>query len=506
MPRSPWGRGTIADRPRHFTDLTSMTFPHPPPSAPAPPQKHFRTIALVVASALLMEQLDATVLVTALPTMARDLKTSAPDMSTALTSYLLTLAIFIPASGWIADRFGGKRVFLAAMAVFILGSMLCGFAGTLPVLTATRALQGLGGAMMIPVSRLLVLRSVRRQDMVAAMSWLLLPALLGPILGPPLGALIMSWLNWRWIFFINLPVSLAGVVLVLIFIDDVREPRPQPFDVKGFVLSGIGLGCLFLGLEGAGRGDPVMALIPLFATGGAATVLYIIHARRDANAILDLSLLKIPTFRLSLIGGSLTRITQGAQPFLLALMLQIGFGLTPLQSGSIMMAPALGSLSMKVLAPRILRLFGFRDCLIIGGVLASASYAVCGLFRPDWPAPAMAAALLFAGACMSFQFSAYNTIAFDGVARAKAGAAMAFYTTFQQLLLSGGVCAAASTLGGAMVLRGHKTAALDDFSIAFFIVTAVSLSATFWNWRFARDAGDSISGHRTRTALAESPD
>jgi MFS family permease len=306
----------------------------------------------------------------------------------------------------------------------------------------------------------------------------------------------MSWLGWRWIFYINLPISLVGVTLVSIFIDDIKEPRPEPFDVKGFVLSGIGLGCLFLGFEGVGRGDAALSLVPLFCAGSASALLYLLHARRHAAPILDVTLLTIPTFRLSVIGGSLTRITQGAQPFLLALMLQIGFGLSPLHSGLIMVAPALGSLSMKALAPRILRLFGFRDSLIVGGVLASGFYALCGLFRPAWPGPVMALVLVLAGSCMSFQFSAYNTVAFDRIDRARAGAAMAFYTTFQQLMLSAGVCVAASALGGATALRGQRVADLTDFSIVFFLVTAVSMSATIWNLRFARDAGEAISGHK----------
>jgi EmrB/QacA subfamily drug resistance transporter len=460
------------------------------------PGRHFRTIALVIASALFMEQLDATVLVTALPTMAHDLGASAPAMSSALTAYLLTLAIFIPASGWIADRFGGKRIFLAAMAMFIVGSMLCGLAPNLAVLTLTRAIQGLGGAMMIPVSRLVLLRSVKREEMVSAMSWLLLPALLGPILGPPVGALIMGWLGWRWIFYINVPISVIGAVLISIFIDDVREPRPKPFDVLGFCLSGVGLGGLFLALEGVGHGETWIKFTPLFVVGLAATGLYIAHARRHPHAILDLTLLRIPTFRLALIGGSLTRITQGAQPFLLALMLQMGFGLSPLKSGLTMVATAVGALSMKALAPKILRRFGFRDGLIIGGVLAGAVYAMCGLFRPTWPEAALLAVLAVGGACMSFQFSAYNTIAFDGVERARSGAAMGFHTTFQQFMLSVGVCTGASTLAGAMALRGHARPALSDFSIAYFVVTLISLSATIWNWRFDPTAGQTISGHR----------
>jgi MFS family permease len=350
--------------------------------------------------------------------------------------------------------------------------------------------------MMIPVSRLVLLRSVRREEMVSAMSWLLLPALLGPILGPPLGALIMGWFGWRWIFFINVPISLLGAALITIYIADVREPRPKPFDIPGFLLSGTGLACLFLGFESVGRGDPMVKAAPLFAVGLIAAAVYILYARGKPEAILDLTLLKIPTFRLSLIAGSLTRITQGAQPFLLALMLQIGFGLSPIRSGLTTIASAVGALSMKALAPRLLKRFGFRDSLVVGGVLAAAIYALCGLFRPAWPEIGLLLVLFCAGACMSFQFAGYNTIAFDGVDRSRSGPAMGFHTTFQQLMLSVGVCTAASTLSAAMAVRKHLKPDLADFSLTFFVVTAISLLATIWNLKFAPDAGDAISGRR----------
>ena len=479
---------------------------------PAPVSKplDFRFIALIVASAMFMEQLDATILATALPTMARDFGVAAPSMSIALTSYLLSLAIFIPASGKVADRFGARTVFAAAIVTFMLGSILCAQAPTLPLFVAARAFQGLGGAMMMPVGRLVLLRSVERKDLVSAMSWLLVPAMIGPIVGPPVGGFIVTYLDWRWIFYINIPIGVLGVVLVTAFIENTRGEAESAFDLSGMVLSGVALGCLFFGFELASHPGLMIEVFGLLGTGALFGVLYIRHARRTADPILDLSLMRLPSFGTSVIAGSLTRITQGAQPFLLPLMLQLDFGLTAAQSGTIVIATAVGSMSMKAFAARILRRFGFRNSLIVNGVLASAGYALCAAFRPGWPTPVIFGVLVVCGFFMSFQFTAYNTVAFDAVPSSRMSSATSFYTTFQQLMLSVGICVAALALQGSMVLRGHPHPALNDFSVAFLVVTLISLGATIWNTRFGRQAGAEISGHRIRkknaTALGEAYD
>jgi EmrB/QacA subfamily drug resistance transporter len=455
---------------------------------------NYRIVALIIASALFMEFLDATVLATALPTMARDFGVRAPEMSVALTSYLLALAIFIPVSSTLADRFGSRTVFRTAILLFMAGSLVCSQARTLELIVAARFLQGIGGAMMIPVGRLVLLKSVAKQDMVNAMSWLLMPAMIGPILGPPLGGFIVTYLDWRWIFYINLPIGAVGVFLVGRFITDIRETNPAPFDPLGFALSGVSLGCLLFGFEMASRAGEGRLAATLIGIGAGAGALYIRHARRRANAILDLSLLGDRSFRLSMIGGSLTRITQGAQPFLLPLMMQLGFGLSAAQSGMITVAVAIGSLSMKGLAPRILRRFGFRDTLVVNGLLATAGYALCGLFRPDWPLPAIFAVLGLCGFFMSFQFTAYNTIAYDSIDKRRMSAATSFYSTFQQLTLSLGICMAAGALHLSMQAAGHDRPAFEDFTIAFLAVTAISALATIWNLRFAPDAGEELRG------------
>ncbi len=462
---------------------------------PVQSSSNYRLIALIIASALFMEFVDATVLATALPTMARDFGVRAPEMSVALTAYLLALAIFIPASGSLADRFGSRTIFRFAILLFMLGSFACGQSRTLEMIVLSRFVQGIGGAMMIPVGRLVLLRSVAKQDLVNAMSWLLVPALIGPIIGPPLGGLIVTFLDWRWIFYINLPVGMLGFWLVGRFITDIREEATGPFDMRGFLLSGLSLGCLLFGFEMVSRPGEGAIAATLIAVGVIAGGFYIRHARGREGAILDLTLMRDPTFRLSVIAGSLTRITQGAQPFLLPLMMQLGFGFSAARSGTITVATAIGSLAMKGVAQRILRRFGFRRAMIWNGAIATVGYATCGLFRPDWPAWAMFGVLCLSGFFMSFQFTAYNTIAYDGVDKQHMSSATAFYSTFQQLMLSLGICLAAIALHLAMLANGHARPSLADFSIAFWVVTAISLSATIWNLRFAADAGAEISGH-----------
>jgi EmrB/QacA subfamily drug resistance transporter len=458
----------------------------------------FRTVALIIACALFMEQMDATVLATALPTMARDFGVGVTRVSSALTSYLLALAIFIPASGRLADRFGSKTIFGLAIVLFLLGSVLCAQATSLTFLIAARFLQGAGGAMMVPVGRLVLLRSVAKENMIQAMSWMLVPALAGPIVGPPLGGFIVAYLNWRWIFYLNLPVGALGLMLVARYIVQVRGERPAPMDYMGFLLSGVSLGCLLFGLETSIRSDELYQAAGLILLGLVAGGLYVAHARRRAEPILDLSLMQIPTFRLSVIAGSLTRITQGAQPFLLPLLFQVGFGMNAAQSGLLVISTAVGSFAMKWLAPHILRRFGFRRALIVNGLIGTVGYAACGFFRPDWPVAAIFAVLVCCGFFMSFQFTAYNTIAYDEVPPERMSAATSFYATFQQLMLSFGVCAGAGVLHLGM-LAGHRaTPGFDDFTLAFLAVTVVSVSAVIWNMQFSKRAGHELSGAAAR--------
>ena len=468
---------------------------------------NFRVIAMIVASAMLMENVDATVLATALPTMARDFGVDAPAMSIALTSYLLSLAIFIPASGRMADSFGSRTVFRSAIAVFVIGSILCAFAPTLPFLVLARLLQGIGGAMMMPVGRLVLMRSVDRKDMVSAMSWLLVPALIGPIVGPPLGGFIVTYLDWRWIFYINVPIGIIGMIFVSIYIDEVKGKAAGPFDTIGFILSGISLGSLLFGFELSSHEGQASFAIFLIAIGLLFGIAYLRHARKHPSPIMDFSLMKVPSFGTSVIAGSLTRITQGAQPFLLPLLFQIGFGLSAAAAGQIVISTALGALFMKPLARAVFRRAGFRRSLVINGILGTIGYGLCAAFRPDWPMWLIFIALVLSAFFMSFQFTAYNTIAYDKIDQDRMSSATSFYTTFQQLMLSLGICIGALALHGSMAFNGVETPELGDFSIAFIVVAIISMTATIWNLRFSPTAGEEISGYRgkqTKGAAAKS--
>jgi EmrB/QacA subfamily drug resistance transporter len=459
----------------------------------------FRTVALIIASALFMEQLDGTILATALPSMAVSFGVSALQMSVALTSYMLTLAVFIPASGAVADRLGSRTVFCAAIVLFTLGSMLCGQAETLSWLVGARLLQGMGGAMMVPVGRLVLLRTVSKADMVSAMSWLLVPALIGPVLGPPLGGMLVTLLSWRWIFYVNVPIGIIGLLLALRFVPNVRDPSRPRFDFSGFILSGIALSCLVFGFEMAGRGlaSPWQSLA-LLGGGTVAGALYIMHARRIPNAILDLNLMKMPTFRLSVIAGSLTRIGAGSMPFLLPLMMQLGFGMSAAHSGLVTFVSAAGAVLMKATAKPVLQRFGFRSVLVWNGLIATVFIGLCAAFRTDWPLSVIYAVLALGGFFQSLQFTAYNTVAYAEVPTTSLSSATSFYTTFQQLMLSLGICVAAATLHASVSLHHREHALLGDFNVAFLVVTLISLIAVPVCARLEHNAGVEMSGHRQR--------
>lgn len=468
-----------------------------------PPAKpNFRTIALIVAAAMFMEQLDGTVLATALPSMARELGVAAPSLSIALTSYLISLAIFIPVSGRIADRFGARTVFRNAIIVFLVGSVACAWADAVWFLVLARFVQGIGGAMMLPVGRLVLNRSVSKRDLIAATSWVLVPAIIGPMLGPPLGGFIVTYLNWRWIFYVNIPIGLLGIVLVSLYIDDLRGDVPEKTDYRGIVLSSLSLALLLFGFELVSHDGALSLALGLLAVGVVLGGLYIRHARRVADPILDISLMRVPTYGISVIAGAITRVTQGAHPYLLPLMMQLGFGFSAAKSGLLVLATALGSFIAKPIAPPLLRRFGFRNTLAVNGVFASLGYALCGCFRPGWPLPVMFVVMAISGFFMSLQFSGYNTVAYDEISPARMGSATSFYTTFQQLMLSIGICAGAAGLQGAMMVNGHAAPRFIDFTIAFWVVAAISLSATIWNLRFAPDAGHEMSGHTPRSWTA----
>jgi EmrB/QacA subfamily drug resistance transporter len=463
-----------------------------------------RLIPYVVACALFMENLDSTVLATALPEIARSLGESPLHLNLAITSYLLSLAIFIPVSGWIADRFGARRIFCSAIVVFTLGSISCGFAQSFWGLVASRVLQGVGGAMMVPVGRLVLLRSVDKAELVGALALVTIPALIGPIIGPPLGGFITTYLSWRWIFWINIPIGVAGITLALLLFEPVREDHVPPFDWRGFALAGAGLAGLMMGFETIGRGLlPGPAVGGLVVAGAAAVTLYVVHARRHAHPVLDLSLLRLATFRAAILGGFVFRVGIGAIPFLLPLMLQLGFGMNPLQSGLLTFAAAVGALTMKMTARRILRRFGFRNVLVVNAFVSAVSLAACALFDAATPGPVILVVLLLGGFFRSLEFTSINALVYSDVPRQRMSRATSFASVGQQLSLSLGVGLGALILHVVVALRGAEGAAAQDFAPAFVLVAAISATAALIFWRLPADAGAEVSG-RAPAAPSES--
>ena len=448
-------------------------------------------VPLIVACALFMQNLDSTVLSTALPAIADGLHEPPLRLHLALTSYLLSLAVFLPLSGWMADKFGARTVFCAAIVLFTGASAACGFAQSLAGLIAARVAQGIGGAMMVPVGRLILLRSVPKSELVGAMAWLGMPALIGPVVGPPVGGFLTTYASWRWIFWINIPIGALGILLALLFIEDVRD-EIGPFDGVGFLLSGIGLAATLFGLEAAtSEVLSLRASLIGIAVGVAAFALYVPHARRVRAPILDLGLLRIPTFQVSVVGGGLFRLGVGALPFLLPLMLQAGFGYTAFQSGLVTFASAAGAMGMKAVAPRLLRAFGFRAVLTWNAAIGAAFIAACALFRPATPYVVMVSVLFVGGVFRSLQFTALNTIAFADIPAKRMSQATSFSSMAQQLALSLGVSLAAVILHHG---RGHAALSPGDFALAFSIVGAVSATSALFNWRLAPDAGAELAG------------
>jgi EmrB/QacA subfamily drug resistance transporter len=452
--------------------------------------------ALIIATALFMENMDGTVLATSLPAIAADLHEDPIVLKLALTSYMLTLAVFIPASGWVADKLGARTVFCSAIVVFTLGSVLCGASSTLAELIGARVFQGLGGAMMVPVGRLVLLRSIPKSEMVDSLAYLTVPALIGPVVGPPLGGFITTYFHWRWIFWINVPIGLIGIALTLRFIANVREQDVAAFDTRGFFLSGAGLLSLVFGLTVIGRGIAPWSVVAALVAGGLALLaLYVAHARRTPNAILDLNLLKLPTFFAGVVGGFLFRLGIGAIPFLMPLLLQIGFGLSPFESGSLTFAAAAGAMAMKFSASRLIKRFGFRTILVGNAVISAAFLASYALIGANTPHALIFFGLLIGGFFRSLEFTALNAIGYADVSPARMSRATSFASVSQQMSQAVGVAAAAASVQSLQFLFHDATLAPRDMQLSFAVVACITLASTLIFLRLRPDAGAEVSGH-----------
>ncbi len=453
-----------------------------------------RLLPLIVACALFIENMDSTVISTSLPAIARDLGTEPVALKLALTAYLLALAVFIPVSGWVADRFGARHTFTIAIAVFLAGSLGCAASGSLEALVAARFVQGMGGAMMVPVGRLVLLRTVPKEHLVQALSWLTIPALIGPMVGPPLGGFITTYFHWRWIFLVNVPIGVLGILLGRRFVPDVREAI-APLDWRGFLLTGLGLAAAMFGFSTLG-----LALVPTgvaavaLAGGLAALAVYVLHARRHPRPLLDLRLFRLPTYRAGVAGGSLFRIGIGATPFLLPMMLQLGFGLSPVESGLLTFVSSIGAIFMKTIAARVLKRFGFRRVLVWNGLAAAALLASFGLFRPETPHALIIATLLASGCFRSLQFTSLNAISYAEVDSVRMGQASSLAGMVQQLSLSFGIA-----IGGYLLelfgwLGNRPAEHAGNFYLAFGAVALIAASSAWPMWRLPPEAGAQMAG------------
>ena len=460
-----------------------------------------RIVPLILAVALFMEQMDSTVISTALPAIAADLGVGPITLKLALTSYMVALAVFIPISGWVADRFGAKKIFRLAIVVFVIGSIFCAASGSLLAFVLSRFLQGMGGAMMTPVGRLLLLRTTKRSELVSAMALLTIPALIGPLTGPPIGGFITTYFTWHWIFIINVPIGIVGIWLSSVYLPAVEAVRPPPIDWTGFFLTAMAAAGTVFGLSVVS----LPALPPVFgitatAIGIACGILYVRHARRHPAPILRLDIFRNDAFRAATTSGTIFRISTGAIPFLMPLMLQLGFGLNPFQSGMITFAGAIGALTVKFVARRVFAATGFKLTLITAGVFGAATTAVNGFFTPETSHALIIAFLMVSGLCRSFFFTGGNALSYSEIDDTQASQATSIASVLQQVSLALGVAFAAFILEAASVMSGSHLQ-LADFHLAFFVVAGVSLFAIVPLLGLRRDAGAAVSGHGRRAAV-----
>jgi len=454
-------------------------------------------IPAIIGSALLMQTLNATVITNALPAMAHTFGVEPLRLNIAITVYLLSAAVFLPLSGWLADRFGARRIFMISIVLYAAGSAACGFAGELWHLILFRFIQGAAGATLMPVGRLVLLRTTPKSELVGALSVVTMPALLGPVLGPVIGGAIVTFADWRWIFFMNLPIAALGLFLVNRYVPEVREQAPPPVDVLGIVLTGLGLAALIFGFENVGR-DALSpwAVAGLFALGFASLTAYGWHASHTPHAVVQLSIFRKPTFSASVIGGGFMRIAMGANPFLLAMLLQVAFGMSAFAAGTMTFISAVGALVMKTTAPPILRRFGFRPVLLVNAVIVGASFIAYAFFRPDWPHWAIMLVLGVGGFFRSLQFTSLNGLAYAEIDSEEMSRAATTSSMVQQLVQSIGIGLSASLLHGLMVWRGAPRLTVEVVSPAFIIVGLVTMISMFWFARLPADAGDEMNGRK----------
>ncbi|VGK01810.1 putative MFS-family transport protein [Klebsiella pneumoniae] len=460
-------------------------------------ERAFSAPALLVAGAFFMEFLDGTVIATALPDMARDFGVIAVELNIGISAYLITLAVLIPASGWIADRFGARAIFTLALAIFTLASVFCGLSTEVHIFVAMRILQGVGGALMVPVGRLAVLRTTPKHQLIKAIATLTWPALVAPIIGPPLGGFITRYASWHWIFFINVPLGLAAIILSLRIIPDIRETERRSFDLSGFITTSVAMVSLVTAMERLGDRQPqIWPTLALAALGFGCLLYSIRHFRRAAAPMVRLDALQVPTFRVTMYGGSLFRASISAVPFLLPLLFQVGFGMDPFHSGLLVLAVFVGNLTIKPATTPLIRWLGFRRLLLINGALNVCSLLACALLTPQTPVWAIMLILYLGGVFRSIQFTGVSTLAFADVPAAQMSDANTLFSTASQLAVGLGI-----TLGAIGIRLGeqvgdwlHLTELPGiSFRLSFVFIALICLVGMIDSLHLAKTAGSSVS-------------
>jgi EmrB/QacA subfamily drug resistance transporter len=472
----------------------------------APSVASKRLLPWLVAVAFFMESLDTTILNTAVPTIAAALKVAPLSMKSVLASYTLSLAVFIPISGWMADRFGTRRVFSSAIGIFTLGSLLCGISSNIHVLVACRILQGCGGAMMVPVGRLTLVRTFAKSELIRAMSFVAIPGLIGPMLGPIAGGLIVGYFHWRVIFFVNLPIGLAGLILVYLHLPDYREERTHPLDAVGLILFASGIGLLSYVLEVFGEHTLSSGeIVGLLAISFALLAAYGMHATRAAFPLLALMLFRIRTFRSAVSGSFFTRIGIGGIPFLFPLLYQVGLGFNPIESGLLMMPQAIAAMSLKLTMPRILRRFGFRRVLISNTVILGLFillFATIGVATPVWVIVAEAFGF---GFLTSLQYTSMNTLVYADVSEEQTSSASTIASTMQQMSMSFGVASASLATAVFIPDRFHSNAGqmIHGIHQAFLVLGGLTILSTLVFRELKSTDGEAVSQQKVLRPAAE---
>ncbi|HEY9237672.1 MAG TPA: MFS transporter [Burkholderiaceae bacterium] len=462
--------------------------------------RSYRPLSLLVGLAFFMEQLDSTIIAPAIPEIAGAFGVSSLSLNLTMTLYLLCSVAFIPTSGHLAARWGTRSVFRGALILFVLSSVLCAMAPNLPSLAAARALQGVAAALMVPVGRMAIVHTTPRADLVVALAWMITPAMLGPLLGPPLGGLITTWLSWHWIFLINVPIGLVGYWVAGRAMPQIRHPLQGRFDGWAWTFVALVLAGVIAALEWARHGRLDATTLPIGAA--LAVVMAVLvwayrrRSRRSATPMLEFALLSVPTFRTSFWAGSLVRVGYGALPFLLPLMLQIGLGFSALQSGLALLASGAVAFVTKTQTAGMLRRWGFRRVLIVNGILCAAGLGVCAFFQASWGLTAIAVAVSVAGFFRSIQFNALAAIAYADLPPQKVAPATTLNTMGQQLAVMLGISLSALVVDHAARWGGRVDPSASDFALAFAMIALVALAAVPQCLHLKADSGSELSGHR----------